>query len=385
MLKILIACDKYKSSLSSNQVCSIIAAAIKDLDESVSVELNPMADGGEGTLETLVESLGGRYIKAVVRNPLGEDTEARFGMLKDDTAVIEMAAASGLWMIPFEKRNPMETTTYGTGQLIKKAIENNAKKIILGIGGSATNDGGMGMAQALGIRFYDGDGNLLGFGGKQLLKIKKIDMSGLHKGATDVLFECACDVENPLTGKNGAAYVYAAQKGADSKMIRELNRGLINFAGVVKEDLGKNIRDLKGAGASGGLGGGMVAFLNAKLRIGVNIVMDVTKPEKKMKGADLVITGEGAFDRQTFFGKSAFGVASLAKKLNIPVITINGSVLSDRKNMSRENSELFAGNFSIVSRPMDLNDAIENADELLYNAAKELINFYLKSKKTKNN
>ncbi len=379
MLKILIACDKYKGSLSASLVCRTIAEAIKDVDQSIYTEINPMADGGEGTLETLVESLGGRYIKAVVKDPLGKDIETKFGMLKNNIAVIEMASASGLWMVPFDKRNPMETTTYGTGQLIKKAIDNNAKKIILGIGGSATNDGGMGMAQALGVRFYDENNNLLGFGGKQLVKIKKIDMSGLYQKATNVLFECACDVENPLTGKNGAAYVYAAQKGADSKMIRELNRGLINFSKVIKNDLGKNIRDLKGAGASGGLGGGMVAFLNAKLRIGVNIVMDVTGIEEKIKKANLVITGEGAFDRQTFFGKSAFGVATLAKKHNIPIITINGAVLSDRKNMSRENSDLFAGNFSIINKPMDLNDAIENAAELLYNAARELINFYQKT------
>jgi len=379
MLKILIACDKYKGSLSASLVCRTIAEAIKDVDQSIYTEINPMADGGEGTLETLVESLGGRYIKAVVKDPLGKDIETKFGMLKNNIAVIEMASASGLWMVPFDKRNPMETTTYGTGQLIKKAIDNNAKKIILGIGGSATNDGGMGMAQALGVRFYDENSNLLGFGGRQLVKIKKIDMSGLYQKATNVLFECACDVENPLTGKNGAAYVYAAQKGADSKMIRELNRGLINFSKVIKNDLGKNIRDLKGAGASGGLGGGMVAFLNAKLRIGVNIVMDVTGIEEKIKKANLVITGEGAFDRQTFFGKSAFGVATLAKKHNIPIITINGAVLSDRKNMSRENSDLFAGNFSIINKPMDLNDAIENAAELLYNAARELINFYQKT------
>lgn len=379
MLKILIACDKYKGSLTASQVCKTIENAIKDLDSSVITELNPMADGGEGTLETLVDSLDGEYIDATVKDPLGNDIRARYGMLKDKTAVIEMAAASGLWLVPFEKRNPMETTSYGTGQLIRMAIENNARKIILGIGGSATNDGGMGMAQALGIRFYDDNKNLLGFGGKQLLKLKKIDMSGLIKGAENVLFECACDVENPLTGKNGAAYVYGAQKGADFKMIRLLNRGLINFSQIIKKDLNKNIRDLRGAGASGGLGGGMVAFLDARLRIGVNIVMDVTGLEKKIKNADLVITGEGAFDRQTFFGKSAYGVANLVKKYNVPVITINGSVLTDRNSISRENNELFSGNFSILNKPMELSEALEDAEILLYNTTKELIGFYLRT------
>jgi len=384
MTKILIACDKYKGSLTANQVCQIIANAIRELDGSTEIVLNPVADGGEGTLETLVESLNGKYISTVVKDPLGNDIETKFGMLENDIAIIEMASASGLWLVPYEKRNPMETTTYGTGQLIKEAINRNAKRVILGIGGSATNDGGMGMAQALGVKFYDENNKLLGFGGKQLSKIRRIDTSGLIDKAKDVVFECACDVENPLTGKNGAAYVYAAQKGADSKMIRELNRGLINFAKVIQKDLGKNIRDLKGAGASGGLGGGMVAFLNAKLRIGVNIVIEVTRLEEKLKGVDLIITGEGAFDRQTFFGKSAFGVANLAKKSNIPVITINGSVLYERSEMTREKSDLFAGNFSIINKPMELNDAVENASELLFNSTKELMNFYLKIMKLKN-
>jgi len=380
-MKIVIACDKYKGSLSANQVCSIINESIKDIDNTIEVIKNPMADGGEGTVETLVESQNGKYVETVVMGPLGDDVTAKFGMLDNNVAVIEMAAASGLWLVPFNKRNPMETTTYGTGQLIKKALDLGAKKIIMGLGGSATNDGGMGVAQALGVKFYDSEGNLLGLGGKQLIKIARIDMSGLYEKALDAVYECACDVENPLTGKNGAAYVYAGQKGADSKMIRELNRGLINFAKVVKNDLQKNIRDLKGAGASGGLGGGMVAFLNAKLRVGVNIIIDVTNLEEKMQGADLIITGEGAFDRQTFFGKSAYGVAILAKKYNIPVITINGSVLVDRESISRENRDLFFGNFSILNKPMELSEAMENAQKLLENASKELINFYLKIKR----
>jgi len=382
-MKIIIACDKYKNSLSANMVCDVIANAIKDIDNTIEVVVNPMADGGEGTVETLVESCNGKYVTTKVLDPLGQEVTARFGIIYDDIAVIEMSAASGLWLVPYEKRNPMKTTTYGTGQLIKKAIEMKCKKIIMGLGGSSTNDGGMGMAQALGVKFYDKFGNLLGLGdGSKLLNISKIDMSGLDPDVLKAEYECACDVENPLTGKNGAAYVYAAQKGADYNMIKELNRGLINFAKVVKNDLGKNIRDLKGAGASGGLGGGMVAFLNAKLRIGVNIIIDVTKLDEKIKNADLVISGEGAFDRQTFFGKSAFGVANLAKKYNIPVITINGSVLVSRDSVKRDESELFSGNFSILNKPMELSEAIENASNLLKNATKEIINFYLKIKRT---
>lgn len=380
-MKIVIACDKYKSSLSANDVCAVIAKSIKDIDSSIEVIINPMADGGEGTVETLVESSRGRYAQVPVMGPLGDEIKAKFGIIEDNIAVIEMSAASGLWLVPYDRRNPMQTTTYGTGQLIKKALDMDCKKIIMGLGGSSTNDGGMGMAQALGIKFYDAVGNLLGLGGSQLSKIASIDVSNLYPAALDVVYECACDVENPLTGKNGAAYIYAGQKGADSVMIKELNRGLINFAKVIKNDLGKNIRDLKGAGASGGLGGGMAAFLNAKLRIGVNIIIDVTKLEEKIKNADLIISGEGAFDKQTFFGKSAFGVANLAKKYNIPVITINGSVLVDRKKIKRNDNSLFCGNFSILNKPMELSDAIENSAELLEGATKELINFYLKIKR----
>lgn len=379
-LNIVVACDKYKGSLSAFDVCNHIKAAINDADSSIGVMVSPMADGGEGTVETLVESQSGRYIDISATSPIGEKIKARFGIIGNESAIIEMAAASGLVLVPANKRNPMETTTYGTGEMIKKALEMGCKKFIIGLGGSATNDGGMGMAQALGVRFLDGDGKELGLGGKQLQNIKKIDMSDLNPLVGDALFECACDVENPLTGKNGAAYIYGAQKGADEKMVRELNRGLINFSAVIKKDLNKNIRDLSGAGASGGLGGGMVAFLDAKLRVGVNLIIDTIGLEEKIKEADLVITGEGALDRQTFFGKSAYGVAMVAKRYGIAVITINGSILIERKKLSADNANLFSGHFSIINRPMDLYDAIANAGELLEDITREIISFYLKIK-----
>jgi len=379
-INIVVACDKYKGSLSALDVCNHIKKAINETDDSINVLISPMADGGEGTLDTLVESHSGKYVDIIATSPIGEKINARFGIIGGDTAIIEMAAASGLVLVPEGKRDPMETTTYGTGEMIKKALKMGCKKFIIGLGGSATNDGGMGMAQALGVKFFDGSGKELGLGGKQLSRIEKIDMSGLDPLTEGVLFECACDVENPLTGKNGAAYVYAAQKGADEKMIRELNRGLINFASVIKKDLGKNIRDLSGAGASGGLGGGMVAFLDAKLRVGVNLIMETIGLEEKISGADLVITGEGALDRQTFFGKSAYGVATAAKRYKVAVISINGSVLVERKKLSFDNAGLFSGNFSIINRPMDLYDATDNAGELLESMTREIINFYLKIK-----
>ncbi|MBC8388033.1 MAG: glycerate kinase [Actinobacteria bacterium] len=381
--KILIALDKYKGNLSAMEICKIIGNSIKEMDKNIEVILNPMADGGEGTVDTLVGSLKGKYISLYVTGPLGDKIKSRFGIINNKIAVIEMSAASGLWLIPTEKRNPMETTTYGTGELIGKAMEIGCKKIIIGIGGSATNDGGMGMAQALGVKFYDKNSNLLGFGGKELIKINRIDMSDRNLLLKDTIIEVACDVGNPLFGKNGAAYIYAPQKGADEKMVQELDKGLLNFAEVIKKDLVLNVAELKGAGAAGGLGAGLVAFLNAKLKNGVDIVMEATGIENKMRDVDLVITGEGAFDRQTFFGKSPYGVAILAKKYKKPVITINGSVNVSRDEISERDKNLFSGNFSTLNAAMNIENAIKNSRVLLKNITKELITFYLSIKNLK--
>ena len=381
--KILIALDKYKGNLSAMEICKIIGNSIKEMDKNIEVILNPMADGGEGTVDTLVGSLKGKYISLYVTGPLGDKIKSRFGIINNKIAVIEMSAASGLWLIPTEKRNPMETTTYGTGELIGKAMEIGCKKIIIGVGGSATNDGGMGMAQALGVKFYDKNSNLLGFGGKELIKINKIDMSDRNLLLKDTIIEVACDVDNPLFGKNGAAYIYAPQKGADEKMVQELDKGLLNFAEVIKKDLVLNVAELKGAGAAGGLGAGLVAFLNAKLKNGVDIVMEATGIENKMRDVDLVITGEGAFDRQTFFGKSPYGVAILAKKYKKPVITINGSVNVSRDEISERDKNLFSGNFSTLNTAMNIENAIKNSKVLLKNITKELITFYLSIKNLK--
>lgn len=277
----------------------------------------------------------------------------------------------------------METTTYGTGELIGKAMEIGCKKIIIGIGGSATNDGGIGMAQALGVKFYDKNSNLLGFGGKELIKINRIDMSDRNLLLKDTIIEVACDVDNPLFGKNGAAYIYAPQKGADEKMVQELDKGLLNFAEVIKKDLVLNVAELKGAGAAGGLGAGLVTFLNAKLKNGVDIVMEATGIENKMRDVDLVITGEGAFDRQTFFGKSPYGVAILAKKYKKPVITINRSVNVSRDEISERDKNLFSVNFSTLNAAMNIENAIKNLKVLLKNITKELITFYLSIKNLK--
>ena len=348
-----------------------------EIDGNVEVIVSPMADGGEGTVSTLVESQGGKYISLKVTGPLGKPVRARFGLIKDHTAVIEMASASGLVLVPQGKRNPMEATTYGTGELIKKALDMGCKKVIVGIGGSATNDAGLGMAQALGYKFYDREGKLLGLGGKELVNLYKIDVSDIHKSISFCRFDVACDVANSLTGKNGAAYVYAPQKGADSIMVRKLDKGLFNFAEVIKKELGRDVKKIKGGGAAGGLGAGLAVFLSANLRSGIDIIIEATQLEDKIKDADLVITGEGALDRQTFFGKSVLGVVKLAKKYNIPVITINGSVLIKREEIKKDYPNLTDGNFSIINKPMMLNEAIENVEELLGNITRELFTFYL--------
>lgn len=377
-MKIVIASDKYKGSLSALEVCQIIGKIIKKIGPRVEVVMSPMADGGEGTVDTLVESLGGKFVELVVKGPLGEPVRARFGMLGSGTAVIEMASASGLVLVSPGKRNPMETTTYGTGELIAKALDMGSKKVIIGIGGSATNDGGMGMAQALGYRLLDGKGEPVGFGGKELLRLVRIDSSDIGGKLLSADIEIASDVDNPLYGKSGAAYVYAPQKGADPEMVEILDEGLKNYAEVVARDLGKDITDLPGAGAAGGLGAGLVAFAGGRLRPGTEIVIETTGLEDKIKGADLIITGEGAMDVQTFYGKSAYGVAKLAAEYGIPVITINGSVLSKRSEIDEKNSSLFSGNFSIINRPMTLEEATGDAEELLSAAAAEIISFYLK-------
>ena len=377
-MKIVIASDKYKGSLSATEVCRVIGKTIKEIGPDIEVILSPMADGGDGTVETLVESLDGKFVELEVKGPLGEPVMARFGMIGSGTAVIEMASASGLVLVPAGRRNPMETTTYGTGELILKAIDMGSKKIIVGIGGSATNDGGMGMAQALGYRLLDSSGDPLGFGGKELVRLSSIDDAGINSKLLSTTIEVASDVDNPLYGKKGAAYVYGPQKGAGPEMVKDLDGGLKNYAQIVARDLKKDIAGLPGAGAAGGLGAGLAAFAEGILKPGTDIVIETTGLEDKIKDADLIITGEGAMDDQTFYGKSAYGVAKLALKYSIPVITINGSVLSDRNNIDEKNSSLFSGNFSIINRPMTLEEAIRDAEELLSGAAAEIISFYLR-------
>jgi glycerate kinase len=313
------------------QAAVCIERGLKNVLSIISVRKIPMADGGEGTARVIVEATKGKMLYREVRGPRGKKrVRAAFGITGDGrTAVIEMAAASGLALLKPDQRNPMVTTTYGTGELIRCALDQGVRRVLVGIGGSATNDGGMGMARALGVRFLDEHGRQTPEGGIGLGCLHRIDMDGLDerlRGPHKVTVEVACDVSNPLVGPKGAAAVYGPNKGATPQMVKELDAGLRRLAELVQESLGKLIAEMPGAGAAGGLGGGLVAFLDGTLRPGVDVVIDAVELQRRIRGCDLVITGEGRLDEQTPFGKTPAGVARVSKEQGIPVIAICGSV-----------------------------------------------------------
>lgn len=369
-MKIVIAPDSFKGSLTALEAANAIEDGFRRVFPEAEIVKVPMADGGEGTVQSLVDATGGRIVKRIVTGPLGDKVEAQFGILGDGkTAVIEMASASGLPLIPPHKRNPMVTTTYGTGELIKAALDMDCRKFIIGIGGSATNDGGGGMAQALGVKLLDKDGNDIPFGGKGLLKLNRIDISTLDPRIAESEIVVACDVDNPLTGPRGAARVYSPQKGATPEMVEILEKALERFAEVVKRDLGKDVKNIPGAGAAGGLGAGLMAFLNAKLRLGVDIVIEATGLEDKVKGADLVITGEGGIDGQTIYGKTPIGVAKVAKKFGIPVLAVAGGISDDASVVYEHGID---GLMSIIPHPMTLEEAMVQGGKLVSDAAERI-------------
>lgn len=369
-MNILIAPDSFKDSLPARRVAEALRSGLQTVMPGAGFRLIPMADGGEGTVEAIVDATGGLMLEHKVKDPLGRDHMARFGIHGDGkTAVIEMAGASGLELLSEKERNPWLTTTYGTGELIRAAIDHGCKRIIIGIGGSATNDAGAGMAMALGVQFLDKSGNSIGFGGGALQQLHRIDMSGADKRLGDVQVLVASDVNNPLTGPQGASQVYGPQKGADKDMVEKLDSNLRHFARVVEENLGKRIEELRGAGAAGGLGGGLIAFTNAELRPGFDIVSEATGLEEAVKQSDLVITGEGKIDFQTWFGKTPMGVATLAKKHGKPVIAVAGT-LGDQYETLYDKG--FDAIFSIIDKPAGLDYALHNAERLLENTGRSI-------------
>ncbi|HHV62682.1 MAG TPA: glycerate kinase [Firmicutes bacterium] len=365
---IVVAPDSFKGSLSAFEACLAIEEGIKKAVPDAMVIKVPMADGGEGTVQSLVDATGGELIWTDVTGPLGERTRAFWGLMGDgETAVIEMAAASGLPLVPPDKRNPLITTTYGTGELIRAALDRGCKKIIIGIGGSATNDGGAGMAQALGARLIDAEGLPIGFGGRELARLERIDISEMERRVRDggVEVVVACDVDNPLVGPRGASAVYGPQKGATPEMVEELDKALAHYAEVIERDLGKQVADLPGAGAAGGLGAGLVAFLGAALKPGVNIVIDAVGLEEHVKRADVVITGEGRMDFQSVYGKTPVGVAAVARRHGVPVIAIAGGLGEGFEAVYDHGIDAV---LSMVNGPIGLDEAMANGRNLIRDA-----------------
>lgn len=356
-MKVVIAIDSLKGSLTSIEAATAIKQGILNVDGNIDIEIKPLADGGEGTVEALVEGMNGEIETISVTGPILDKVDATYGILKDtNTAIIEMAQASGLPLVPQDLRNPLNTTTYGVGEIIKEAIKKGCRNFIVGIGGSATNDCGIGMLQALGFEFYNKENKLVGLGGKELNEIKYIKTDNKLKELDECKFRIACDVNNPLYGENGAAYIYGPQKGATEEIVKELDEGLRNFAKVVKNDLNKDIANVEGVGAAGGLGFGFLGFLNAKLESGIKIILDEIKLEESVKDADIVITGEGRLDNQTAMGKAPIGVAKLAKKHNAKVIAIAGCTTEDAVECNKEGIDAY---FSIVNSTMSIEEAMK--------------------------
>ncbi|AVQ47752.1 glycerate kinase family protein [Clostridium botulinum] len=330
-MKFILAPDSFKESMTAKEVAYAMEKGIKKVLKNAECVKVPMADGGEGTVQSLVDATNGQIVHAEVTGPDGKNkVHAVFGILGDyKTAVIEMSSASGIHLIESEKRNPLYTTTYGTGELIKKALDKGVSTILIGIGGSATNDGGAGMVTALGAKLLDKDKKEIPFGGGYLDKLEEIDLKKLDERLKHVDIKVACDVDNPLLGEKGASYVFGPQKGATPEIVKILDKNLASFANIIESKLGKNIKEVPGAGAAGGLGFGLMTFLNAKLEKGIDLVIEYTKLREKVKNADCVFTGEGSIDFQTIFGKTPFGVAKVAKEFNIPVIAFAAHIGDD--------------------------------------------------------
>ncbi len=374
-MKIVIAAQGYKGNLSALQVCRAIENGVKRAVPDAMTTIVPMADGGEGTMEALVAAMGGEIIPAEVTGPLGKRVTARWGLLSDKvTGVIEMAAASGLDLVPPQELNPLLTTTYGTGELILDAMEKGCRKLIIGIGGSATNDGGVGMAQALGVRLLDGKGAPLTFGGAALADLEHIDITAIDPRLADCDIVVASDVTNPLCGPQGASAVYGPQKGATEEMVARLDAALAHYAGVLKKDLGIDIRDVPGAGAAGGLGAGLIAFLKAKLLPGIDIVIQATGLAQHLKGAALVFTGEGRLDNQTDRGKVPVGVARKAKTLGLPVVAIVGEIGDGYREVYDQGIDAV---FSIAPGPISLDRCLAEAEELTSDIAERATRLFV--------
>ncbi|MDY6419103.1 MAG: glycerate kinase [Succinivibrio dextrinosolvens] len=376
-MKVVLAPDSFKGSLTSSQAASAMERGIRKVLKDAQIEKVWIADGGEGTVEAIVSMTGGQYVHTKVEGPLGEKVDAVWGLCTTEngkTAVIEMAAASGILITPQEKRNVKKASTFGTGQLIKAALDSGASCIIIGIGGSATNDGGAGMAQALGAQFYDSEGKILPKGGEALSKLHSIDLRNLDPRLNYTKILIASDVKNPLCGSHGCSAVYGPQKGATAKDVEILDKALENYAAIARRDVGIDIRNVPGAGAAGGLGAGLMLFANGKMEPGIELILNIIGFENIAKDADLVFTGEGFTDSQTANGKAPVGVAAIAKKYKIPVICLSGGISSDASALYNHGIDAVSGT---PCAPISLNSCIENAATMLEDAAERIIRLVL--------
>ncbi|MCD2345845.1 glycerate kinase family protein [Clostridium guangxiense] len=368
---IVLAPDSFKESMTAKEVCMAMEKGIKKINNKINCIHVPMADGGEGTMQSLIDATNGKIYSIKVVGPLLNEIEAQYGILGDgEVGVIEMASASGIHLVPKEKRNPLTTTTYGTGQLIKACLDKGVKKILIGIGGSSTNDGGAGAISALGAKFLDEEGKKIGFGGGELGKLKTIDLSNFDKRLKSVEIEVACDVNNPLCGENGASNIFGPQKGATKEMIEILDKNLKHYAEIIKEQCKNDIINIPGAGAAGGLGAGLLAFLDGKLKKGIELVIEYSGLEDKIKLCDVVFTGEGSIDYQTKFGKTPIGVAGVAKKYGKPVIALAGRVGDNIDDLYENGIDSI---FGIMRGAASIEDALKNGKENVEKASENVI------------
>lgn len=373
-MKILIAPQSYKGSLRPDEAAVAMERGVKAADDTIETVLLPIADGGSGTVRAMVEATGGKFHETIVQGPLGDQVAATWGILGDGrTAVIEMSAASGLSLVPPDQVDSLRASTFGTGELIRAALESGCRNIIVGLGDSATTDGGTGMAAALGIRFLDENGDPIPRGGGALSQLDRIDISDRHPGIEGTRISGACDVTNPLYGPEGAAVVYGPQKGATPEMVKQLDANLRRLTEIIKRDTGQDIASPPGGGAAGGLGAGLVAFLGTSLESGVDLICDAIHFDDHLTGADLVLVGEGRMDFQTAFGKTAVGIARRAKKQAVPVVAICGELGKGYENVYEHGIDAA---MSILPRCMNKEEAMCNAADLLEDATARVVRLF---------
>lgn len=365
-MKFLFASDSFKGTLSSEKIMELLDASAKQVFPDCETVGVPIADGGEGTVDAVIDVTKGDIRHVKVHGPLMEETTASYGVFQRDCAIIEMAAASGLPMVPVEKRNPLHTTTYGTGELIKDALDAGYRKLSIAIGGSATNDGGMGAMRALGVRFLDQDGQELEGCGRDLIRVADIDIGGLHPGVADAEITVMCDVNNPLTGPDGASYTFGKQKGGTPQILDELEHGMQQYRKVIEEKLGMDVDNIPGAGAAGGLGAALCVFLHANLKSGIETVLDLIGFDNLLEGIDLVVTGEGRIDWQSAFGKVPSGVGARCKAKGIPAVAVVGGMGDGAEKIYEFGIDSM---ISTINGAMEIEEALERAEELYTGAA----------------